>query len=89
MLKILTMGAVFASTPTDVVRTAAGQVSMYLLVPVGIGMAWIAKQIADSGLHESKGCGSAALRTLHALLIDFLCTESGFYCMCIDAPLLL
>lgn len=53
-LKIMTIGAVATSTPTDVVRTAAGKYSVYLMVPVGLLMAWIARQITSMGLHERK-----------------------------------
>ncbi|KAF6266482.1 hypothetical protein COO60DRAFT_1472444 [Scenedesmus sp. NREL 46B-D3] len=41
-LKIVTVGGLAASSPP------------YLMVPVGLGMAWLAKQVVDSGLNESK-----------------------------------
>jgi hypothetical protein len=36
-LKILTIGAVATTAPNDAVRTAAGEMSRYLLIPVGLG----------------------------------------------------
>lgn len=44
-LKIMTLGGLAASAPQDVSRTAFGKASGYLLVPVGLGMAWAAKQV--------------------------------------------
>jgi hypothetical protein len=41
----MTLGGLAATAPQDATRTAFGQVSQYLLVPVGLGMAWAAKQV--------------------------------------------
>lgn len=46
MLKVLTLGGLAMSAPVEASRTAAGKVSSYLLVPVGLGMAWLAKQVS-------------------------------------------
>uniref|UniRef100_A0A383W8L9 Uncharacterized protein n=1 Tax=Tetradesmus obliquus TaxID=3088 RepID=A0A383W8L9_TETOB len=53
-LKIVTVGGLAASSPVDTARTAFGKASPYLMVPVGLAMCWVAKQVTDSGLHESK-----------------------------------
>jgi len=63
-LKIMTLGAVATGAPTDVARTVAGKYSPYLLVPVGLAAAWLAKTIADAGLQESRRCAAAAATTL-------------------------
>ncbi|GBF89120.1 hypothetical protein Rsub_01837 [Raphidocelis subcapitata] len=52
-LKIITLGGLASSAPMEAGRTAAGQWSGFLLVPVGLGMAWLAKQITDAGLQEN------------------------------------
>lgn len=44
-LKIMTVGGLTLSTPTDVARTAFGKATPYLMVPVGLGMCWVAKQV--------------------------------------------
>lgn len=53
-LKVVTIGGLTLSAPVDTARTAFGKASPYLMVPVGLGLCWVAKQIVDSGLHESK-----------------------------------
>eukprot|EP00882_Tetradesmus_deserticola_P013467 GHRQ01014299.1.p1 GENE.GHRQ01014299.1~~GHRQ01014299.1.p1 ORF type:complete len:372 (+),score=132.58 GHRQ01014299.1:1568-2683(+) len=53
-LKIVTVGGLAASSPVDTARTAFGKASPFLMVPVGLGMCWLAKQVVDSGLNESK-----------------------------------
>lgn len=53
-LKIMTVGGLTLSAPTDVARTAFGKATPYLMVPVGLGLCWIAKQVVDTGLNESK-----------------------------------
>lgn len=44
-LKIVTLGGLASSAPTGMARTALGAASPYLMVPVGLGMAWVAKQV--------------------------------------------
>jgi hypothetical protein len=48
-LKIMTVGGLSLSAPTDVARTAFGKATPYLMVPVGLGMCWIAKQVGEAG----------------------------------------
>jgi hypothetical protein len=48
-LKIMTIGGLAASAPHEATRTAFGKVSAWLLVPVGLGMAWLAKQVGGAG----------------------------------------
>eukprot|EP00879_Flechtneria_rotunda_P002058 GHRR01002237.1.p1 GENE.GHRR01002237.1~~GHRR01002237.1.p1 ORF type:complete len:227 (+),score=99.70 GHRR01002237.1:1460-2140(+) len=48
------LGGLMTSAPVDMARTALGKASPYLMVPVGLGLCWVAKQVVDSGLHESK-----------------------------------
>lgn len=47
-LKIVTLGGLVASAPVDTARTAFGKASPYLLVPVGLGMCWVAKQVSGA-----------------------------------------
>lgn len=51
-LKIMTVGGLTLSAPTDVARTAFGKATPYLMVPVGLGLCWIAKQVRAA----SRGC---------------------------------
>ena len=44
-LKIMTLGTLAVSAPNEATRTAFGKVSSYLLVPVGLGLAWFAKVV--------------------------------------------
>jgi hypothetical protein len=44
-LKIVTVGGLTLSAPTDVARTAFGKATPYLMIPVGLGMCWVAKQV--------------------------------------------
>jgi hypothetical protein len=44
-LKIVTVGGLTMSSPVDTARTAFGKASPYLMVPVGLGMCWVAKQV--------------------------------------------
>lgn len=44
-LKIVTVGGLVISAPVDAARTAFGKASPYLMVPVGLGMCWVAKQV--------------------------------------------
>lgn len=53
-LKIATYFALMSGTPNGLTRTAAGKISPYLMAPVGLGLAYLAKHIVDNGLHESK-----------------------------------
>lgn len=53
-LKIVTVGWVSTTAPTGAARTVLGQYSQYLLVPVSLLMCWVAKKVADAGLHENK-----------------------------------
>mmetsp|Transcript_25193 Transcript_25193/g.68456 ORF Transcript_25193/g.68456 Transcript_25193/m.68456 type:complete len:298 (+) Transcript_25193:67-960(+) len=53
-LKILTIGGLAYSAPVETLRTAAGQISPYLMVPVGLGMCFVAKVIVDNNLQESR-----------------------------------
>jgi hypothetical protein len=46
-LKIVTVGGLALGAPVDVTRTALGQASQYLMVPVGLGMCWVAKQVCN------------------------------------------
>lgn len=46
-LKIMTVGGLSLSAPTDVARTAFGKATPYLMVPVGLGLCWIAKQVSS------------------------------------------
>jgi hypothetical protein len=55
-LKIMTVGGLTLSAPTDVARTAFGKATPYLMVPVGLGLCWIAKQVRPSSLRGAKGC---------------------------------
>jgi hypothetical protein len=45
-LKIVTVGGLAVSSPVDTARTAFGKASPYLMVPVGLGMCWVAKQVS-------------------------------------------
>eukprot|EP00878_Enallax_costatus_P015988 GHUV01016764.1.p1 GENE.GHUV01016764.1~~GHUV01016764.1.p1 ORF type:complete len:261 (+),score=80.36 GHUV01016764.1:1226-2008(+) len=53
-LKIVTVGGLVMSAPVDAARTAFGKASPYLMVPVGLALCWVAKQVVDTGLNESK-----------------------------------
>jgi len=64
-LKIMTLGTLAVSAPNEATRTAFGKVSSYLLVPVGLGLAWFAKVAVESGLNESK----KFLRWMVAILV--------------------
>lgn len=44
-LKIMTVGGLALGAPADVGRTAFGKATPYLLVPVGLGLCWIAKTV--------------------------------------------
>lgn len=44
-LKIMTVGGLSLSAPTDVARTAFGKATPYLMVPVGLAMCWAAKTV--------------------------------------------
>ncbi|KAF5834298.1 hypothetical protein DUNSADRAFT_9121 [Dunaliella salina] len=53
-LKILTIGGLAYSAPVETLRTAAGQISPYLMVPVGLGMCFVAKVVVENNLQESR-----------------------------------
>lgn len=61
MLKVLTLGGLAMSAPVEASRTAAGKVSSYLLVPVGLGMAWLAKQVSCRGVKKGGKRGRIVL----------------------------
>jgi hypothetical protein len=86
-LKILTLGGLAASAPQDVARTAAGKASGYFLVPVGLAMAWLAKQITDAGLHESRRF--LAWMTAALVLIYFALVKVLYRCGLVMAMVLL
>jgi hypothetical protein len=46
-LKIVTLGGLASSAPVDMARTSLGKASPYLMVPVGLGLCWIAKQVNE------------------------------------------
>lgn len=50
-LKIVTLGGLAASAPVDTARTAFGKASPYLMVPVGLGLCWVAKQVLVRAMH--------------------------------------
>jgi hypothetical protein len=54
-LKILTLGAVTSGAPAGAHRTAAGEISPMLLVPVSLALCWAAKQAVDSRLVDEPG----------------------------------
>lgn len=56
-LKIMTVGGLSLSAPTDVARTAFGKATPYLMVPVGLGLCWVAKQVG-----EAHGCADWAVQ---------------------------
>eukprot|EP00878_Enallax_costatus_P029494 GHUV01031985.1.p2 GENE.GHUV01031985.1~~GHUV01031985.1.p2 ORF type:complete len:102 (+),score=14.64 GHUV01031985.1:1226-1531(+) len=47
-LKIVTVGGLVMSAPVDAARTAFGKASPYLMVPVGLALCWVAKQVGTS-----------------------------------------
>jgi hypothetical protein len=49
-LKIVTVGGLAASSPVDTARTAFGKASPYLMVPVGLAMCWVAKQVGPAAV---------------------------------------
>ncbi len=57
-LKIMTMGGLAVAAPNEAMRTAIGQYSQYLMVPVGLGLCWLAKQVCLSGIGISCCCSS-------------------------------
>jgi hypothetical protein len=61
-LKIVTVGGLTLSAPTDVARTAFGKATPYLMIPVGLGMCWVAKQVCTQLPDEN--CGTALLNLL-------------------------
>lgn len=52
-LKMVTVGGLTLSAPTDVARTAFGKATPYLMIPVGLGMCWVAKQVCNLPVKES------------------------------------
>ncbi|GIL93437.1 hypothetical protein Vretifemale_20840 [Volvox reticuliferus] len=52
-LKIMTLGWVATGAPRECVRTAAGQYSQFLMIPVGLVLCLIAKKVVNAGLQES------------------------------------
>lgn len=57
-LKIMTVGGLTLSAPTDVARTAFGKATPYLMVPVGLGLCWIAKQVCVQPQGDAQGPSS-------------------------------
>jgi hypothetical protein len=55
-LKIVTVGGLAMSSPVDTARTAFGKASPYLMVPVGLGMCWVAKQVGTAGAAAASSC---------------------------------
>lgn len=54
-LKILTIGSVAAGAPAGAYRTAAGEISPYLLVPVSLGLCAAAKWAVDTRAVDEPG----------------------------------
>ncbi len=52
-LKVVTVGGLALSAPVDAARTAFGKASPYLMVPVGLGMCWLAKQVCWCVCHKA------------------------------------
>jgi hypothetical protein len=75
-LKIMTVGGLSLSAPTDVARTAFGKATPYLMVPVGLAMCWAAKTVGTHPLciHYAYTCTHAIphppfLHRLHSLVV--------------------
>lgn len=68
-LKIVTVGGLSLSAPTDVARTAFGKATPYLMVPVGLGLCWVAKQVGEEALFGARGyCfGPAQQASIHII----------------------
>lgn len=60
-LKIVTVGGLAASAPVDTARTAFGRASPYLMVPVGLGLCWVAKQVRTSNSSVAGGGDGAVV----------------------------
>ncbi|KAJ9524476.1 hypothetical protein QJQ45_019564 [Haematococcus lacustris] len=63
-LKILTIGGLANTAPVDTVRTLAGQMAPWFMVPVSLVMCLVAKLVVDNGLQESKRFMAALLAFL-------------------------
>lgn len=62
-LKIVTLGGLVMSAPVDAARTAFGKASPYLMVPVGLGLCWVAKQVTarSTRTHDTSNAASCLI----------------------------